>query len=664
MCGIAGFVGVSARDTRDDKAGDTALLHGMIAAIAHRGPDASGADVAGAVGFAHARLSIIGVTTGQQPMFSWDQALRITFNGEIFNYIELKAELAALGHRFRTESDTEVILEAYRAWGDDCVRRFNGDFAFALHDTRRDRVLLARDRMGVRPLFHTERGGRLYFASEVKALLTVPGIEAALDPTALDQIFTFWFPLAPRTAFKGISELPPASLMTVEGGRVSVRRYWALDYPLDHDPAALDQRAEAAIRDELRALLTDATRIRLRSDVPVGAYLSGGLDSSIVTAAVRQIRPDRLKTFSVTFDSDEFDETPFQNAMVAALGTDHRAVRCTPSDIGASFPDVIRATERPILRTAPAPLHKLSRLVQDEGFKVVLTGEGADEVFAGYDIFKEAKIRRFIAADPASARRTLLLRKLYPYLPRLQGTSQKFLEAFFGMRGDDAGDPLFSHLPRFRTTASAKVFFSAETKSAIGDYDALQDLREHLPADFARWNPLSQAQYLECAHLLPGYILSSQGDRVAMAHAVEGRFPFLDHRVVEFAARIPPSLKLKVLREKHILREAFSDLLPPIIGDRPKQPYRAPDSPSFVGPDAPAYVADALSPANLGRDGVFDPGAVGKLVAKCQSGRAVGFKENVALVGIVSTRLWSETFAPSHSAARADDAPVSFAKSA
>jgi asparagine synthase (glutamine-hydrolysing) len=641
MCGIAGFVGRPGPD-----ADDRALLQDMIAAIGHRGPDATGIAAGDGYGFAHARLSIIDVASGQQPMASADGRFTVTFNGEIFNYIELAEELAARGHRFRTRSDTEVILEAYRAWGEDCVKHFNGDFAFALWDAPRRRLFAARDRMGVRPLFHTTRKGCTYFASEVKALVAVPGVDAELDLVALDQIFTFWFPLAPRTPFKGIDEVPPGHTLTVEDGRVAVKPYWSLAFPQADDLAGYDGRSEPAIRDELRELLVDATRLRLRSDVPVGAYLSGGLDSSIVTAAVNAIRPDRLRTFSVTFDSAEFDETPFQESMVRALGTDHASIRCAAGDIGADFPAVIRATERPILRTAPAPLFKLSGLVRDQGYKVVLTGEGADEVFAGYDIFKEAKIRRFIASDPSSAWRPLLLRKLYPYLPRLQGQSQRYLEAFFATRSDEIGDPLFSHLPRFRTTAAAKVFYSEETRRALAGYDALADLRERLPADFAWWHPLNQAQYLECVHLMPGYILSSQGDRVAMAHAVEGRFPFLDHRVVEFAARIPPRLKLRGLREKHILREAFADLLPAEIGNRPKQPYRAPDAPSFLGDGAPDWVAEELAPARLAETGVFAPAAVARLRAKGAAGRATGFKDNVALVGILSTQLWHRNFAP------------------
>jgi asparagine synthase (glutamine-hydrolysing) len=433
-------------------------------------------------------------------------------------------------------------------------------------------------------------------------------------------------------------------LLADESG-ISVRRYWDLEFP-DASEALQDGRADAAIADEVRELLIDATRIRLRSDVPVGAYLSGGLDSSLVTAMAGRLAPGRLRTFSVRFDTPEFDESEYQREMVDALGTDHSAVLCNASDIGAAFPSVIRDAERPILRTAPAPLRLLSELVRNEGFKVVLTGEGADEVFGGYDIFKEAKLRRFCARQPNSLLRPLLFRKLYPYLPKLQAQSAAYLKAFFATDLDAVDDPLFSHLPRFRTTAGTKLFFSSDLRNTLAGYDALDDLRASLPEAFSRWHPLSQAQYLETAYLLPGYILSSQGDRMAMANAVEGRFPFLDHRVVEMAARIPPSLKLRGLSEKDILRKAAKGLVPPRMAGRPKQPYRAPDSASFFGAARPAYVERLLARPALSEAGLFDANAVAKLVAKARSGRASGFRDNAALTGILSTQLWRETFAP------------------
>lgn len=639
MCGIAGWFGrasaaVPAR----------ALVRRMTGAIAHRGPDAQGFFLDDEVALGHARLSILDLAGGQQPMANADKSVWISFNGEIFNYVELRDELIACGRRFATNSDTEVILQLYDELGTDCVSRLNGDFAFALWDARRRRLMLARDRLGVRPLFYTRHNGTLYFASEVKALLEVPGLSAELDPIALDQIFTFWFPLAPRTAFKGIEELKPAHVLIADDHGIVVRPYWTLDYPRLGEEGPHDARAEALFADHIEHLLLDATRIRLRADVPVGAYLSGGLDSSLVAAAAKRFAPERLRTFSLTFESAEFDESEHQQRMVRALGTAHESVACTTADIARLFPQAIRHGETPILRTAPAPLLALSGLAHRNGFKVVLTGEGADEVFAGYDLFKEAKLRRFCARQPESRRRPLLFRRLYPYLPGLQAQSPEYLAAFFGAGVGPLDDPLFSHLPRLRTTAGAKAFFSRELRATLGGYDALGELRESLPAEFAHWHPLSQAQYLETAYLLPGYILSSQGDRVALAHAVEGRFPFLDHRVVELGARIPPQLKLNGLREKHIVRKTAERMLPDAIANRTKQPYRAPDAAAFTGPDAPDYVARRLAAADLAAAGYFDAHAVERLLAKCRNGKFIGFRDNTAFVGILSTQLWHREF--------------------
>jgi asparagine synthase (glutamine-hydrolysing) len=616
----------------------------MLAALAHRGPDQRGVALDAEAGLGNARLAILDLVSGKQPMANADETLLITFNGEIFNYIELRRELVAKGRRFRTDSDTEVVLQLYEEMGPRCVERCNGDFAFALWDKHARRLMLARDRMGVRPLYYTRRGGVLYFASEAKALFTVPGIAPKLDPIALDQIFTLWFPLAPRTPFRDISELPPAHMLLADRERVEIRRYWRLDYPEADDDRGCDRRAESAIAEEVRALLLDATRLRLRSDVPVGAYLSGGLDSSFVAAAMDASIPGPLDTFSVTFDSPELDESGYQQEMARALGARHRSIRCTAGDIARVFPEVIRHTERPILRTAPAPLFLLSHLARRHGCKVVLTGEGADEVFAGYDIFKEAKLRRFCARQPQSRRRPLLFRRLYPYLPGIGRQPQAYLGAFFGAGLAHAKDPLFSHLPRFRTTAAAKQFFSAELRKETDGYDALAELRASLPAEFARWDFLARAQYLETAYLLPFYILSSQGDRVTMAHAVEGRFPFLDHRVVELAARIPQKLKLKGLREKHILRESARPLVPASIRERAKQPYRAPDATCFLAPNGPEEIAHALSPGDIARIGCFDPQAVEKLAEKCRNQNFIGFRDDAALVGIVSTQLWCRAF--------------------
>jgi asparagine synthase (glutamine-hydrolysing) len=633
MCGIAGYFGYVPEGT--------ALLAKMAGAIAHRGPDAEGFCSFPQAGIAHRRLSIVDLENGQQPMLSADGRLAISFNGEIFNHVELRHDLEAKGRRFRTSTDTEVILHLFDEYGEECLSRLNGDFAFAIWDVDRQRMFLARDRMGVRPLFYTRHRGVFYFASEVKALLTVPGMEATLDIKALDQIFTLWTPIPPRTAFENVYELEPASYMFVDGNGPRTSTYWQLDYPDlgDHLPSRSS--------DDLAELLMDAVRLRLRADVPVGCYLSGGLDSSIVAALAANLGTQPLRTYAIAFESAEHDESRFQKVMVDHLQTRHIETLVTGDDIARDFQDVVRHTEQPVIRSAPSPLHALARTVRADGVKAVLTGEGADEIFAGYDIFKEAKVRRFCARQPASRFRPLLFRKLYPYLPNLARQTPEYLSAFFSAGPADLDDPLLSHRPRFKSTAAAKIFFSNDLRRTLGDYDAAEEMASRLPDDFSRWHPLNQAQYLETRFLLPGYILSSQGDRMAMAHGIEGRFPFLDHRLVEFAASLGPQQKLKGLDEKHLLRKAAEGLLPPQIAERRKQPYRAPDSEAFVTPTSPQFVKSALRPDNVKRFGLFDPAAVERLHRKCEANKATGFRDNTAFIGVLSTQLWQETFATS-----------------
>ncbi len=576
-------------------------------------------------------------------MANEDQSLWITFNGEIFNYVELRNELIKKGYRFRTQSDTEVILHLYEEKGDACVRDLNGQWAFAIWDPKRERLFLSRDRLGVRPLFYARMKEGFGFASEIKSLLAIPSLPREIDPLALDQIFTFWVTIPPTTMFAGISELPPGHCLTLQEGKIDITPYWTLDYDGD---ARIKGEKEA--REELLALLIDAIRLRLRSDVPVGAYLSGGLDSTVIAALIKKLGVTHLKTFSVAFEDKAFDESPFQEEASRFLGTDHQTIVCRPSDIGRVFPEVIWHTETPIVRAAPAPLFLLSKLVREQGYKVVLTGEGSDEVLGGYDIFKEAKIRRFWAKQPQSKFRPLLLRRLYPYMKNLQAQSDAYLRAFFHVRKEEINSPFFSHLPRWEMTSKLKLFFSREMKERIGSPEPLRQLEKRLPCGYGQWEPFAQSQYLETAYLLPGYILSSQGDRMAMAHSVEGRFPFLDYRVVQFAARLPSRLKMRVLNEKYLLKQAAVSLIPDTIRKRHKQPYRAPDSQSFLVPGRPQvmvdYAEEALSPQAIREAGLFDPDRVGKLVEKVRAGQAIGVKDNMAFVGILSAQLVVDRF--------------------
>ena len=635
MCGIAGILAGPAAS-----APERAELATMIARLRHRGPDGTGMLLEGPVGLAHARLAIIDVEGGDQPIFNEDRSVAVVFNGEIFNYVELRAELEARGHRFATRSDTEVLVHLYEDLGEDFVKPLNGQFAIALWDSRRRRLVLARDRTGIRPLFHTEAAGRFAFASEVKALFALPGVARALDRQALAEICTYWSPLPPRSAFAGVDSLPAGCVMVVADGERRITRYWDWSFP---ESLPEGRASESEYAEELRALLTDAVRLQLRSDVPVGTYLSGGLDSAITTALARSVTRAPLRTFSLTFADPEFDESAWQRELVAHLGTSHTSIAVGDADIAAAFPRTVVHTEMPVVRTAPTPLMLLAEHVRAAGFKVVLTGEGADEVFGGYDLFKEAAVRRFWARAPQSKWRHRLLERLYPYLKHSPASGGAFTQAFFRDGLEHIDRPWFAHIPRWTTTRRIARFFSAELRAELGEWDPFAAIAPHLPEGIERWIPMGRDQYIEAHTLMTGYLLCSQGDRMAMAHSVEGRFPFLDHRVIEFAGRLPPRLKLHGLTEKYLLRKATADLLPREVASRPKQPYRAPDSRCFF-PDGRAldYVAELFSPAKLAAVGLFDPAAAGRLLEKCRTGRAIGFADNMAFVSILSTMLLHE----------------------
>ncbi|HMU56336.1 MAG TPA: asparagine synthase (glutamine-hydrolyzing) [Nitrospira sp.] len=630
MCGIAGLM------RREPRGVDVDILLRMIAVLRHRGPDGYGVFTGSQVGLAHARLSIIDVTGGAQPLTNEDGRIAVTFNGEIFNYVELREELAAAGHTFRTRSDTEVLVHGYEQWGHSLVERLNGQFAFAIYDGRDRSLFLARDRFGIRPLFYCLMDGNLWFASEAKALFATGAIEASPDLAGLDEVFTFWAARAPRTVFEGVSQLEPGSFGVWREGSLRLSRYYSLDYPEAREevPGAIDQ---------LDSLMRGGVQLQMRSDVAVGGYLSGGLDSSITCALAAGMSPFSLRTFSVSFEDPRFDESAFQRLVAAEIASTHAVQMISRTEIGDVFPDVIWHTETPVVRTAPAPMFLLSRLTAENGVKVVLTGEGADELFLGYDLFKETAVRTFCLRQPHSARRPRLFDRLYPYLLG-PGTGGGEMWRRFFLEAGPLDDPLFSHLPRFGLTSRIKDAYSEATRAALSGHDSMEELREALPPAFYTWSELNRAAYLEMTTLLPGYLLSSQGERMGMAHSVEGRYPFLDHRLFEFSAGLPTRSKLRGLREKDILRRWAAPILLQSVGGRGKQPYRAPDVPAFFHANQPGYVEEVLGEASIARVGLFDGRAVAGLVRRCRAGQATGFRENQAFVAILSTQLWHQEF--------------------
>jgi len=643
MCGIAGILSFrpNARPPEREQ------LQRMAAALRHRGPDQTGFYRDVHAGLAHTRLSIIDIAGGKQPLANEDGALWVTFNGEIFNYVELRDQLIERGHHFKTQSDTEVIVHAYEEWGDAAFERFNGQYAVGLWDVFKKVLVLARDPHGVRPLYVCEHAGKVLFASEVKAIFAADrSIVRELSPEGIDETFTFWAPIAPRTVFAGVEELPPGSVRTYASGRSTTRAPVTPRFPItpqDGFRGSLDEATEAVAE-----ALTKATRLRmLRADVPVGSYLSGGLDSSLVAALGQRANGTRINTFSLRFEDAEYDEASFQQLVAQHIGSEHREIVVSARDIAAVFPDVILHTERPILRTAPAPLFLLSRLVRDAGMKVVLTGEGADEMFAGYDLFREAKVRRFWSRHPESRLRPRLLGRLYQWLGRSPMAQQNMAEQFFGRDLGRHAEAGFGHRPRWNATRALRRLFSRETLAAVERRDPIEELLASLPPEHAQWTPLARDQYLELRTLLAPYILSSQGDRMLMAHSVEGRFPFLDPDVAALAHSLPDSYKLHVLDEKHVLKRLARGLVPDAILARKKQPYRAPDALAFAGTGAPVWVAELLSESSVRAAGVFDPAAIAKLRAKCLGrGAETRFSnaDNMAVVGVLSTQLLHHHF--------------------
>ncbi len=633
MCGIAGIF------KNNNSQPDPILLNKMIHSIRHRGPDESGLYIDDRVGLAHARLSIIDLSEGIQPIHNEDKSLWIIFNGEVFNYPELREELIKLGHKFYTKTDTEVILHLFEEDGVDCLQKLNGQFAFAIWDVKKQTLFLARDRAGILTLFYSISNGSLIFASEIKALFADQSLSRNINYKALDQIFTFWTTLNDHTFFNGVFELPPAHFMIVTPENHKIVKYWNLEFPIEGDYSALNKKD---LTEKIEQTLLDAVKIRLRSDVPVGSYLSGGLDSSGITSIIKNNFNNKLNSFGIRFEDEDFDEGSFQQEMVKFLKIDQSELYIKNEDVGNSLESVLWHTEKPILRTSPAPLFLLSSLVHNSGYKVVLTGEGADEIFGGYNIFKETKIRNFWSRYPESKMRPLLLCKLYPYIFKDKRLGNTLIE-FFKSGIDDPGNPLFSHLVRWNNTSRIKNFFSENVKSTLQGYNAYSDLLNLLPQDFRKWDYFAKAQYLEIIIFMSNYLLSSQGDRMAMANSVEIRLPFLDHRLIELMSRVNPEYKLNGLNEKFILKEVLKSRLPASIISRPKNPYRAPIKRGLINADS-ELVERYLSESELKKTGLFDTKKVKLFLKKMLKFEKISEIDGMALIGLLSTQIIYDKF--------------------
>lgn len=585
MCGITGALSVDGREV------DAAPLGPMMDSLVHRGPDDAGSWRSEQAALGFRRLSFLDLAGGNQPLFSEARDIVLVCNGEIFNYRDLRTELVAKGHRFRTRTDVEVIVHLYEEAGDGLLGRIEGQFAFALLDLRRRRALLARDHFGICPLYWTVTDGVLVFASEIKALLHYPGVRRSVDLVALDQILTFPGVVSPRTIFAGIASLPPGHFLTLECGSPAVRQYWDLDFPLAGDYV---DRGEDDWVEDLGSALTEAVSQRLHADVPIGYYLSGGLDSAILATLIRAGAAGAATpahSFSIQFEDRAYDESRFQS-LVAPSGPTRHDVLMGPSQTSALLRRAVLHAEAPLKESYNTASLLLSEAARTAGIPGILSGEGADELFAGYVGHRFDKMRH---ARPA------------PEQP--DGAED---EARMRLWGDTS---LFYEKNYARHAEERRALYSADLAAGHGEFDCTREPVVD-PAKLKGRAPLSQRCYLDYRLRLADHLVADHGDRMALANSVEARYPFLDLRVAALATSMSPDLKLRGYTEKYVLRSLARRLgVPPAIADREKFHFVAPSSDALIR-SGDEWVRHALSPATIERQGYFDPLAVSRLVER------------------------------------------------
>ena len=631
MCGIAG-----ALDLTGTREFPSARLLAMTGAIAHRGPDDEQFHKEPGVGLGARRLSIIDLIGGRQPIANEDQSIWVAFNGELFEYPELRQELLAGGHRLATRCDTEAWVHLYEDRGEAMFEKARGQFAVSLWDRNNRTLILGRDRVGICPLYYAERDGWLLWGSEIKSLLASGLVEARPDPKGIDHLFTFFCAGTSRTCFEGVQSLPPGHFLRVRDGRVELRKYWDLDFPDAGGERRLDD--PGPLVDELEGLLRQAVERRLRGDVPVVSYLSGGLDSTVVLGMSSRQRGLAVPSFTIGLDKAGPDERTQAAESAKVLGSPLTTVTMNTAMIAAAYPELIRAAEVPVIDTSCACLLKLAAAVHEQGYKVALTGEGADEALAGYVWFKMQKARDAIFRTPGGPVGAFLRRRLFR---SIGGESSRWpsITPIAGIRA--AQQELYDVLGQTRS-----AFYADGMWDRLGDHSAYADLDVN-PERIKRWHPLNQSLYVGYRLMLPGLLLFGKGDRIAMNSSVETRYPFLDDDVIDFCASIAPEYKLKGLTDKWLLRRVAAKTLPALIANRPKTMFRASMSKTFIGKGHPGWVDQLLSPESLGATGYFDPGLVAsarreRLTRPRITARQLGL--DMHLTSVVATQLWHHTF--------------------
>lgn len=632
MCGIAGAI-----DLRGRRAFPPERLAAMLKAIAHRGPDDQDVHIEAGLALGSNRLAIVDLFGGHQPMHNETGDLWVAFNGELFDFPELRAQLAARGHHLATACDTELWVHLYEEFGEQVFARATGQFAVSLWDQPRQTLYLARDRVGICPLHYAEHDGWLLWASEIKALFASGMVVPRADVRGINYFFTFISPGTTRTCFEGIKSLAPGHCLRILNGRMEVRQYWDLDFP---DVGAERRYADPQPAvDELEHLLRRAVRRRLRGDVPVVSYISGGLDSTTVLGLSSQEAGHPLQAFTISLNQAGKDEQRKAAESAAALGSPLTTVTMDRRQIAARYPDLISAAESPVLDTSCACLLQLSETVHDAGYKVALTGEGADEALAGYPWFRAERMENRLGRWCGQGGLRLLHRALL---------------ATIG--GNGAHRPPWAAMGGVRTVQQEWAELFAQTRERLFSAAMWEQLGGHSPyADLglanpriARWDSLNRSLYVGYKTLLPGLLLNAKGDRVAMRSSVETRYPFLDEDVISFCASIAPEYKLNGRTDKWLLRRVAGRVLPPAIANRRKTMFRATMSATFLGSDRPAWVDQLLSRESLARTGYFDPQAVAAVRAwqsrepRWRTVRSFAF--DMAMTAVIATQLWHHIY--------------------